>query len=96
MVSNSKRTMRESPCVSFEASHKFSKQCKDAAGKANRMLGFINRNISLKTKDVMLPQYTSLVRSHMKYTAQFWTPHHAKDITKLEAVQRSATNYVLA
>ncbi len=27
---------------------KFSQQCKDAAGKANRILGFINRNFSLK------------------------------------------------
>ncbi len=50
---------------------KFSQQCKDAAGKANRMLDFINRNISFKTKDVILPLYTSLVRPHLEYAVQF-------------------------
>ncbi len=62
---------------------KFSKQCKDAGGKANRMLGFMNRNISFKTKDVILPLYTSLVRPHLEYFVQFWAPHHVKDTAKL-------------
>ncbi len=65
---------------------KFSQQCKDAAGKPNRMLGFINRNFSFKNKDVILPLYTSLVRPHLEYAVQFWEPHHPKDIAKLEAV----------
>ncbi len=56
---------------------KFSQQCKDATGKANRILGFINRNISFKTKDVILSLYTSLVRPHLEYDVQFWAPHHA-------------------
>ncbi len=43
--------------VSVASSLKFSQQCKDVAGKANRMLVFINRNISFKTKDVILPLY---------------------------------------
>ncbi len=51
--------------VSVASSLKFSQQCKDAAGKANRMLGFINRNISFKSKDVILPLHTSLVRPHL-------------------------------
>ncbi len=50
--------------VSVASSLKFSQQCKDATGKANRMLGFINRNIFFKTKHVILPLYTSLVRPH--------------------------------
>ncbi len=56
--------------VSVAFNLKFSQQCKDAAGKANRMLGFINRNISFKTKDVILPLYTSLVRPHLEYGLQ--------------------------
>ncbi len=80
--------------VSVASSLKFSQQCKDAAGKANRMLNFINRNISFKSKDVFLPLYTSLVRPHPEYAVQFWEPHHAKDIAKLEAVQRKATKMI--
>ncbi len=32
------------------SSLRFSRQCKDAAGKANRMVGFININFSFKIK----------------------------------------------
>ncbi len=46
---------------------KFSQQCKDTTGKANRMLGFINKNISFKNKDVILPMYISLVRPHLEH-----------------------------
>ncbi len=37
--------------VSVASSLKLSQQCKDATGKANRILGFTNRDISFKTKD---------------------------------------------
>ncbi len=50
--------------VSITSSLKFSQKWKDAAGKANRMLGFINRNFSFKNKEVILPLYVSLVRPH--------------------------------
>ncbi len=33
---------------------KFSQQCKEAAGKANRMLGFIKTNYSFRNKDIIL------------------------------------------
>ncbi len=80
--------------VTVASSLKFSQQCKDAASRANRMLGFINRYISFKTKDVILPLYTSLVRPHLEYAVQFWPPHHVKDIAKLEVVQRRATKMI--
>ncbi len=61
----------------------------DAASKANRMLGFINRNFSFKNKDIILPLYTTLVRPHLE-----WSPHHTKDRAKLEDVQRKATKMI--
>ncbi len=39
---------------------KFSQQCRKAAGKANSMLGFINRNFSFKNKGLILTLYISL------------------------------------
>ncbi len=82
--------------VTIASCLKFSQQSKEAAGKANRMLGFINRNFSFKNKDVILPLYISLVRPHLEYAAQFWSPPHAKDIAKLEAVQRRATKMIMS
>ncbi len=58
------------------------------------MLGFINRNFSFKNKDIIVPLYISLVRPHLEYAVQFWSPHHTKDITKLESVQRKATKMI--
>ncbi len=80
--------------VKITSNLKFSQQCVDAANKVKRMLGFVKRNFSLKNKDVILLLYTSLVRPHLEYAVQFWSPHYAKDIAKLEGVQRRATkNY---
>ncbi len=77
--------------VKIASNLKFSKQCIDAANKANIMLGFIKINVLFKNEDVILPLYTSLVRPYLEYAVQFWSPHHAKDIAKLEGVQRRAT-----
>ncbi len=80
--------------VSIASNFKFSQQCKDAARKTNRMLGFIKRNFSFKNKVILLSLYISLVRPHLKYAVQFWSPLHTKDIAKLEAVQRRATKII--
>ncbi len=77
--------------VSIASNLKFSRQWKDAAGKANKMLDVINRNFSFKNKDIILPLYASLVRPHQEYAVEFCSPHHTKDIAKLEANQRRAT-----
>ncbi len=72
--------------VTIASNLKFCQQRKDAAGKANRMLGFIKRIFSFKNKDIILPLYNSLVRPHLEYAVQFWSPHLANDIAKLKAV----------
>ncbi len=43
--------------IKIASSLKFSKQWKDAAGKANRMLGFINRNFSFKNRHNSITVY---------------------------------------
>ncbi len=70
---------------------KFSQQCKNAAGKSNRMLGFISRNFSFKN-DIILPLYNSVVRHH--FAVQFWSPHLAENIAKSEVVQHRAMKMI--
>ena len=69
-------------------------QCSAASRKANTILGFIARNFDCKTPEVVTRLYTSLVRPHLEYAVQFWSPHYVKDINKLESVQRRATKLI--
>ncbi len=80
--------------VTTTSNLKFSERCKEAARKANKMLGFINRNFSFKNKDIILSMCISLVRPHLEYAVQFWLLHHAKDIAKLEDVQCRAAKMI--
>ena len=69
-------------------------QCIAASRKANTVLGFIARNFDCKTPEVITRLYTSLVRPHLEYAVQFWSPCYQKDQNKLESVQRRATKLV--
>ena len=62
--------------------------------KSNRVLGFISRNFHYKDKDIMLPMYTSLVRPHLEFAIQFWSPHLRGDINKMERIQHRATKMI--
>ena len=69
-------------------------QCMAASRKANTILGFIARNFECRTPEVITRLYTSLVRPHLEYAVQFWSPCYQKDQNKLESIQRRATKLV--
>jgi len=73
---------------------KCDKQCSEAVIKANKILGMIKRNFVVNSKEIIIPLYKSLVRSHLEYCCQVWSPHYNKDIKLLEGVQRRATRLV--
>ena len=55
------------------------------------MLGFIGQNIEYRSWDVLLKLYKTLVRTHLEYCVQFWSPYYRKDIIKRERVQKRFT-----
>ena len=62
--------------------------------KASRLLGMLHRSIQSKVKAIILLLYISLVRPHLEYCVQAWSPYYRKDIDKLEKVQRRAVRMI--
>ena len=84
----------KAPHLVIDRSGKFSEQCILAARKANTALGMIKRNISFKTKDVIVRLYKALVRPRREFCVQAWCPYLRKDIAMIERVKRRGTKLI--
>ena len=64
------------------------------SGAANRMLGFMWRNLRQAPKNIKEKAYTSFVRPKLEYCSSIWDPYQKQDIRKLELVQNRAARFV--
>ena len=65
-----------------------SQKCTLTAQKANHILGCIKRSMASRSREVILPLYSPLVRPHLEYCIQLRGPQHKKNMDLWEQVQR--------
>ena len=57
--------------------------------KATQMASWVLSLFKNRGRAHMLVMYKSFVRSHLEFSCPLWNPHHIRDITQIEGVQRS-------
>ena len=66
-----------------------SQQCALAARKTNGIQDSIGSRVASGNREVILPVYSALMRTHLEHSVQFWGPQHKQDMNLLEQDRKS-------
>jgi len=80
--------------VHFDSQLKFDDHMDEKINKAYSFLGIIKRNFTYLSMDAFITLYKSLVRPHLEYAVQAWSPYLIAYIKKIEKVQMRATKQI--
>ena len=71
-------------------------QCAFTIKRANSILGCVSRSVVSRSREVILPLYSALVRMHLEYCVQYWdwASHYKKDTDLLEQVQHRSLKMI--
>ena len=92
-------TLEETTCekdlgVNIDPDLNFNNHIKLTIKKARRISGMILRNITYKSKSILIPLYKALIRPILEYGNAVWCPYLKKDIADIEKVQRHFTKRI--
>ena len=62
--------------------------------KANKLLGFLRRNLKINNEITKENAYKAIVRSNLEYCSTVWSPYTKKNKNELEKVQKRAARFV--